>query len=66
MLFLKKSTLKLSPVYINQCFDKWKNRKDKPIGRIFGGPFSWSDAIDAAADVYNGVGHCARFTGILY
>ena len=30
-------------------------RKDKPVGLIFGSGFSWSEAIDAAADVYNGV-----------
>jgi hypothetical protein len=31
------------------------HRKDKPIPQTFGGAFSWDDAIDAAADVYNGV-----------
>ena len=30
-------------------------RKDKPVGQIFGSGFSWSEATDAAADVYNGV-----------
>ena len=30
-------------------------RKDKPVGLIFGTGFSWSEATDAAADVYNGV-----------
>ena len=30
-------------------------RKDKPIGQTFGSGFSWPEAIDAAADVYNGV-----------
>ena len=30
-------------------------RKDKPVSLIFGSGFSWSEAIDAAADVYNGV-----------
>ena len=30
-------------------------RKDKPIGQFLNQPFTWSDAIDAAADVYNGV-----------
>ncbi len=30
-------------------------RKDKPAGQVFGQPFSWNDALDAVADVYNGV-----------
>lgn len=30
-------------------------RKDKPIGQVFGSGFSLDEAIDAAADVYNGV-----------
>lgn len=30
-------------------------RKDKQVGLIFGSGFSWSEATDAAADVYNGV-----------
>jgi hypothetical protein len=30
-------------------------RKDKPLGGAFDGDFSWNGAIDAAADVYNGV-----------
>ena len=30
-------------------------RKDKPVNTIFGSGFSWSEAIDATADVYNGV-----------
>ena len=30
-------------------------RKDKPVSLIFGSGFSWSEAVDAAADVYNGV-----------
>lgn len=30
-------------------------RKDKPVGTTFGDGFVWSEAIDAAADVYNGV-----------
>ncbi|EEH08961.1 calcofluor white hypersensitive protein [Histoplasma capsulatum G186AR] len=28
--------------------------KDKPVGRTFGEGFFWAEAIDAAADVYNG------------
>ncbi|KAH0559759.1 hypothetical protein GP486_003722 [Trichoglossum hirsutum] len=31
-----------------------EKEKDKPIGKTFDGNFSWSGAIDAAADVYNG------------
>ena len=30
-------------------------RKNKTIGQTFGSGFSWSEAVDAAADVYNGV-----------
>ena len=30
-------------------------RKDKPAGQMFSSGVSWSEAIDAAADVYNGV-----------
>jgi len=33
-------------------------RKDKPVNQVFGQAFSWSEAIDAIADVYNGV--CAK------
>lgn len=32
-----------------------KSRKGKPIGQIYGAGFSWPEAIDAGADVYNGV-----------
>ncbi|EEH37499.1 calcofluor white hypersensitive protein [Paracoccidioides lutzii Pb01] len=31
-----------------------EEQKDKPVGRTFGGAFFWAEAIDAAADVYNG------------
>ncbi|KAH8819665.1 calcofluor white hypersensitive protein-like protein [Xylogone sp. PMI_703] len=31
-----------------------EKEKDKQIGQVFGQGFSWPDAIDAAADVYNG------------
>ncbi|PGG96308.1 hypothetical protein AJ79_09642 [Helicocarpus griseus UAMH5409] len=31
-----------------------ETQKDKPVGRTFGEGFFWSEAIDAAADVYNG------------
>ena len=30
-------------------------RKERPAGRIFGSGFSWSEAVDAAADIFNGV-----------
>ena len=33
----------------------FSSRRDKPVGHIFGSGFSWSDAVDAAADTYNGV-----------
>ncbi|KAI9822117.1 MAG: hypothetical protein M1832_003119 [Thelocarpon impressellum] len=31
-----------------------EKEKDKPIGQTFGGVFTWNEAIDAAADIYNG------------
>ncbi|KAL8735637.1 MAG: hypothetical protein Q9166_000806 [cf. Caloplaca sp. 2 TL-2023] len=31
-----------------------KKEKDKPIGKVFGANLLWADALDAAADVYNG------------
>ena len=34
----------------------FSHRKDKPAGQIFSSEVSWSEAADAAADVYNGVG----------
>lgn len=30
-------------------------RKDKVAGQVFGSGFSWSEAADAVADIYNGV-----------
>ena len=35
-------------------------RKDRPVGHIFGSGFSWSEAFDAAAEIYNGVGSKQR------
>lgn len=32
-----------------------RHRKDKPIGQTFDASFSWGGALDAIADVYNGV-----------
>lgn len=34
------------------------HRKEKPVGQVFGHAFAWPDAIDAAADIYNGVRSC--------
>ncbi|EQL33058.1 calcofluor white hypersensitive protein [Blastomyces gilchristii SLH14081] len=31
-----------------------ETQKDKPVGRTFGEGFFWAEALDAAADVYNG------------
>lgn len=31
------------------------SRKEKQVGQVFGQAFSWVEAIDAVADVYNGV-----------
>lgn len=36
------------------------HRKDKDVGRAFTGDFPWPAAIDAAADVYNGVSIASR------
>lgn len=30
-------------------------RKGKPVGNTFGEGFFWTEIVDAAADVYNGV-----------
>lgn len=35
-------------------------RKGKPAGQIFGSGFFWSEAVDAAADIYNGVSPTLR------
>jgi hypothetical protein len=32
-----------------------EKEKDKPIGQVFDGRFSWAALLDAAADVYLGV-----------
>lgn len=32
-----------------------EKEKDKPIGQVFDGRFSWAALIDAVADVYLGV-----------
>lgn len=31
--------------------------KDKPVGQVFGGSFSWDAQLDALADIYLAVGH---------
>ena len=36
-------------------------KNDKAIADTFGGQFSWAAAIDAAADVYNGVSSFIRY-----
>lgn len=35
-------------------------RKNKLAGQVFGSGFSWSEAVDAAADIYNGVSSTLR------
>lgn len=59
MLFLRKSEFFRSAVS-----DRYANnncsRKDKPIGQVFSQGFSFSEALDALADVYNGVGGALR------
>lgn len=42
------------------------NRKDKPLGNTFGAGFLWSEAIDAAADVYNGVGRIYESPSLIW
>ena len=36
------------------------HRKEKDVGNVFGRGFSWDEALDAVADVYNGV-RCVSF-----
>ena len=33
-----------------------RHRKDKPIGNVLGAQFEWAGLLDAAADIYAGVG----------
>lgn len=49
---LKRSMLPLSPYPVAILMSDRKNRQ---VGEVFGAGFSWPAAIDAAADVYNGV-----------
>ena len=37
-----------------------QNRKHNPIDRVFGRGFLWNEALDAVADVYNGVSPLRR------
>jgi hypothetical protein len=38
------------------------HRKDKPVvNHFFGQVFSWGEAIDAVADIYNGVSFPLRY-----
>jgi len=39
----------------NTTVDLYISRKDNPIGKVFGSGLSWAEALDACADVYNGV-----------
>ena len=39
-------------------------RKDKPIGRLLGSSLSWAEALDACADVYNGVSFAAGLSSV--
>ena len=52
MQFLKKSMCSRNHInlYANSL-----PRKDKQVNQVFGQAFSWSEAIDAVADIYNGV-----------
>lgn len=43
----------------------WFFRKDKLIGQIFGSGFSFVEAFDAAADVYNGVSSKNGILGVI-
>ena len=53
MLCLKKSRASNIDVRLHVLMSP---RKDKDIGNVFGRGFSWDEALDALADVYNGVG----------
>ena len=54
MLSLRSSRLILFPRIGMQA--KFScSRKDKPAAQILAQSFSWGEAIDAVADVYNGV-----------
>jgi hypothetical protein len=39
-----------------------EKEKDKPIGQVFDGRFSWAALLDAVADVYLGVGLSFSFS----
>lgn len=38
-----------------RAFQLISSRRDRPVGQTFGAGFLWPEAVDAAADVYNGV-----------
>ena len=40
-------------------------RKNGPVGRIFGSAFFWPEAVDAAADIYNGVSSLRRAVPVM-
>lgn len=50
-----------SGTWIVRLYSDSDPRKDKPIGNTFGEGFSWSEAIDAVADIYNGVSSSANY-----
>ena len=44
-----------APQPASECSAHLCIRKDEPVGHILGSGFSWSEAVDVAADIYNGV-----------
>jgi hypothetical protein len=46
---------RLAPVCGLKLFTKTCLSKDKPVVQVLNQSFLWSDAIDAAAEVYHGV-----------
>ena len=52
LLFLKKSKNLLCVV---RALFSFVQRKDKPVGQVFGSGFSLNEFFDAVADVFNGV-----------
>ncbi|KAI9886639.1 MAG: hypothetical protein M1823_001553 [Watsoniomyces obsoletus] len=48
---VKGTSRRQEPLAVQKVLER---EKDKPVGRVFGGRFSWDDSVDALADVYNG------------
>jgi hypothetical protein len=55
----KRSRFEVIPLIEKQA-NPSHSRKDKPAAQILAQSFSWGEALDAVADVYNGVCMIAR------